>query len=58
MTGDTDYLVRVTVPNLPAFSDFLMHKIIPLPMISSVKSYVVLEEVRKNHALPLDHLAS
>lgn len=57
LTGDTDYLLRVAMPNLPAFSDFLMHKLMPLPMIGSFKSNIVLEEVRKRQRLPLGHLA-
>ncbi len=57
LTGDTDYLLRVAMPSLPAFSDFLMHKLMPLPMIGSFKSNIVLEEVRKRHRLPLGHLA-
>jgi Lrp/AsnC family transcriptional regulator, leucine-responsive regulatory protein len=53
LTGDTDYLLRVVMPSLAAFSDFLMHRLIALPFIGSVKSYIVLEEVRRLRALPL-----
>lgn len=53
LAGDTDYLLKVVMPNLQAFSDFLMHTLMPMPGIGSVKSYVVLEEIRREGALPL-----
>lgn len=56
LTGDTDYLIRVSMPNLQAFSDFLMHQLMPLPFIQNVKSSLVLEEVRRRGDLPLGHL--
>ncbi len=57
LTGDTDYLLRVSMPSLPAFADFLMHKLMPLTMIGNFTSNIVLEEICKRHRLPLEHLA-
>ncbi|MDP6427241.1 MAG: Lrp/AsnC family transcriptional regulator [Rhodospirillales bacterium] len=56
LTGDTDYLMRVAFPDLDAFSEFLMERIITLPMVGSVKSSIVLDEVRRGSGLPLHHL--
>ena len=57
LAGDTDYLLRVAMPTLQAFSEFLMNELIPLPGIGSVKSYVVLEEIRRSRALPIAEIS-
>ncbi len=56
VTGDADYILRVSMPNLAIFSDFMMHQLMPLPMVGNVKSYIVLENVRDSNRLPLGHL--
>jgi len=45
VTGDADYILRVSMPNLIAFSDFMMHQLMPLPMVGNVKSYIAMESV-------------
>ena len=56
VTGDADYILRVSMPNLAEFSNFMMHRLMPLPMVGNVKSYIVMENVRKSSRLPLAHL--
>ena len=56
VTGDADYILRVSMPNLAIFSDFMMHQLMPLPMVGNVKSYIIMENLRKSIRLPLGHL--
>ncbi|MCX7175297.1 MAG: Lrp/AsnC family transcriptional regulator [Proteobacteria bacterium] len=56
VTGEADYLLRVMVPDLASLSEFMMHKLLRLPGVSSVKSNVVLQEIKRTTRLPLDHL--
>lgn len=57
VSGEADYLLRIVAPDLRAFSDFLMHRLLPVPGVASVKSNIVLERVKTTTALPLGHLA-
>lgn len=56
VTGEADYLLRVMVPDLAALSEFMMHKLLRLPGVRSVKSNVVLQGIKRTTCLPLDHL--
>ncbi len=56
ITGDADYILRVSMPNLTSFSEFIMHQLMPLPMVGNVKSYIAMESVRNSNQLPLTHL--
>jgi Lrp/AsnC family leucine-responsive transcriptional regulator len=56
VAGDADYQLRVAATDLKAFSKFIMDSLMPLPMVASVRSRILLEEVKRSRALPLDHL--
>ena len=53
ITGEADYLLRVVAPDLKAFSDFLMRDLLNLPLATSVRSNILLEQVKFTTALPL-----
>ncbi|HSK41826.1 MAG TPA: Lrp/AsnC family transcriptional regulator [Arenibaculum sp.] len=53
VTGEADYMLRIVAPDLKAFSDFLMHALMPLPGVRSVRSNIVLETVKQTTVLPL-----
>lgn len=57
MTGDADYLIRVVVPDLPAYERFLMDRLTRVPGIASIKSSFALKQIVHRTALPMDHLA-
>jgi DNA-binding Lrp family transcriptional regulator len=57
MTGDSDYLLRVVVPDLAAYELFLKNHLTLIPGVASVKSSFALNLVSYSTALPLDHLA-
>lgn len=56
MTGDADYLLRIVVPDLPAYERFLMDQLTKLPGIASIKSSFALKEIVHRTALPMEHL--
>jgi len=56
MTGDFDYLIRLVVPDLTAYQQFLDHRLTLLEGIDNIRSSFSLKQVRYKTELPLDHL--
>lgn len=52
-TGESDYLVKVIVPDVKAYDRFLQERLFRTPGVASVKSSVVLRELKYETALPL-----
>lgn len=53
ITGDADYLLRITVPSMAAYHRFLHDVLFRLPGVAQVKSSVALREVKCDTALPI-----
>ena len=53
MTGDSDYLLRVVVPNVQAYEQFLQNSLTKIEGVAGIKSSFALREVRYSTALPL-----
>lgn len=53
MTGDADYLLRVVVPDLAAYEQFLMRKLTRIRGIASIKSSFALRSVKYRTDLPI-----
>jgi Lrp/AsnC family transcriptional regulator, leucine-responsive regulatory protein len=56
MTGAYDYLLQVIAPNLDAYADFTMRKLLKMPGVKDVRSSFVLQRIKDSTALPLGHL--
>ena len=56
MTGESDYLLRVVVPDLDSYERFLKDHLTRIPGVSSIKSSFALNQVQYRTALPLDHI--
>lgn len=54
MTGDSDYLLRVVVPDVAAFERFLVKHLTKIRGIATIKSSFSLKQVKYTTALPLD----
>jgi len=52
-TGDADYLVKVLVPDIPAYDSFLRDFVFKLPGLAQVRTHVSLRELKCETALPL-----
>lgn len=58
ITGqDADYLLKVVVPDMDAYQQFLLNKITRIDGVSGVHSSFIMRKVRDTTALPLDYLA-
>jgi Lrp/AsnC family transcriptional regulator, leucine-responsive regulatory protein len=55
-SGDADYLMRVVVPDLEAYSRFVMRDLLQWPGVASVRSTFALETVKMTTSVSLDHL--
>ena len=55
MTGDSDYLIRVVVPDIEALEAFILEQLTPIPVIEKIRSSFTLKQVRYKTALPLGH---
>lgn len=53
MTGDSDYLIRVAVPDIAALERFILNQLTPIPGIEKIRSSFALKQVRYKTALPL-----
>jgi DNA-binding Lrp family transcriptional regulator len=53
MTGDSDYLIRVAVPDIAALERFILEQLTPIPGIEKIRSSFALKQVRYKTALPL-----
>ena len=52
-TGESDYLLKVVAPDMKAYDRFLQERLFRMPGVASVKSSVVLREVKDETALPV-----
>jgi Lrp/AsnC family leucine-responsive transcriptional regulator len=53
ITGEADYVIKVVVPDMKAYDRFLQERLFKLKGVSSIRSNVVLREVKYETALPL-----
>ena len=53
MTGDSDYLMRVALPDITALEKFILEQLTPIPGIEKIRSSFALKQVRYKTALPL-----
>ena len=57
MAGESDYLLRVVVPDIPAFDAFYK-KLVQTTDLSDVSSSFAMEQIKYTTSLPLDYAAS
>lgn len=56
MTGDSDYLIRVAMPDMGALERFIVDVISPMPEVETIRSSFALKQVRYKTSLPLPHI--
>jgi Lrp/AsnC family transcriptional regulator, leucine-responsive regulatory protein len=54
MTGDSDYLVRVVVPDVAAYERFLKDSLTRIEGVAGIKSSFALKQVKYSTVLPID----
>ena len=58
MTGDSDYLLRVVVPDIVALQHFIVGRLSKTRGVANIRSSFALKQVKYKTALPLDGLSS
>lgn len=53
VSGEYDYLIKVRMPDIAAYRQMLGDILLQLPAILESRSYIVMEEVKETHLLPL-----
>lgn len=53
ITGEADYLIKVVVPDMKAYDRFLHEVVFRIPGVASIRTNVVLREVKYETALPI-----
>jgi len=53
MTGDSDYLIRIVVPDVQALERFIVDFLSRVPGVGNIKSSFALKQVKYQTALPL-----
>lgn len=56
VSGEADYFLEVVVPDLERYQQFLVGKLLCLPIVSEVRSNIALQTLKAGTALPLGHL--
>ena len=56
MSGDSDYLIRVALPDIAALELFILEQLTTIADIEKIRSSFALKQVRYKTALPLAHL--
>jgi Lrp/AsnC family leucine-responsive transcriptional regulator len=56
MTGDTDYLLHVMVPDIDSLNRFLMEFLLHIEGVRDVRTSLVLEAVKRQQTVPTGHL--
>src|SRR5471030_2273824 len=58
VSGESDFLLQVVVPDLRAYDHFLTGQLLKLPGVSDIRSNFAIHTVKTPGALPLEHLPS
>ncbi len=53
MTGDSDYLVRLVLPDMESLQRFIVKELTTIPGVSNIRSSFALKQVKYKTALPL-----
>jgi Lrp/AsnC family transcriptional regulator, leucine-responsive regulatory protein len=58
VSGEADYLLEVVVPDLEHYQQFLVGKLLALPIVREVRSNIAIQTLKSGAPLPLDHLVA
>jgi Lrp/AsnC family leucine-responsive transcriptional regulator len=56
VSGESDFLLEVVVPDLPAYDNFLVKTLLKVPGIKAIRSNFVIRTIKPQGPLMLDHL--
>lgn len=53
MSGETDYLIRIAIADVPSLERFILEQLSPIAQVEKIRSSFALKQVRYKTALPL-----
>ena len=56
ISGEHDFLLHVVVPDLAGYRRFVLDRLIKLPEVKDINSSFVIDTVKEDAPVPLDHL--
>jgi Lrp/AsnC family transcriptional regulator, leucine-responsive regulatory protein len=56
VSGEADYFLEIVVPDLSAYQQFLVGKLLNLPVVREVRSNIAIQSLKAGAPLPLGHL--
>jgi len=56
VSGEADYFLEVVVPDLEHYREFLVAKLLDLPIVREVRSNIAIQTLKAGAPLPLGHL--
>lgn len=56
VSGESDFLLQVVVPDLQGYEHFLLGALLKLPGVSDIRSNFAIATVKAQIAMPLGHL--
>jgi len=56
VAGEADYLLEVVVPDVERYQQFLVGKLLELPIVRDVRSSIAIQTLKADAPLPLSHL--
>jgi len=56
VAGGFDYLLKIRCADMQHYQNFLGEKLAAIPLVAQTHTYVVIEEVKSETAIPLDNL--
>ena len=51
--GDFDYFLKVVAPDLNALNDFMMQKLLNSPIVTHIRSNILLQKIKATQVLPI-----
>ncbi|AFK68652.1 AsnC family transcriptional regulator [Pseudomonas putida ND6] len=57
VSGESDFLLQVVLPDLKAYEEFLLGTLLSLPGVSDIRSNFAIATVKAETVLPLGHLS-
>jgi DNA-binding Lrp family transcriptional regulator len=57
-SGDYDYILKITAPDMASFERFLSNVLLRIPSVRTVNTRFVLRRQKETAELPLDHLVT
>ena len=58
VAGEADYLLEIVVPDMESYQQFLVGKLLNLPIVRDVRSNIAIQSLKADAPLPLGHFGS